>query len=72
MHDARPRLRLGRVRAFRRRRNQRLDELMTEADDLVARHVAADHAFGQPRLERLVDDAAGIVEVGLAASQEVA
>jgi hypothetical protein len=32
---------------------------MSETDDLIDAHVAANHAFGQARLERLIDDAAG-------------
>ena len=51
--------------------NQRLDELVAKTDDLFAAHVAADHAVGQPRLERLIDDAAFGCEIDLATSHEV-
>ena len=72
VHDARARLRRRRVRTFGRRRNQRLDELVAEADDLVDAHVAADHAVGQARLKRLIDDAAVGGEIRLAARHEIA
>ena len=58
VHDAWTRLCGRRVRAFGRRRDQRLDELVAKADNLVGAHVAADHAVGQARLKRLIDDAA--------------
>ena len=58
MHNTRARLCGFRVRAFGRWRNQRLDELVPKTNDLVAAHIAADHALGQPRLERLIDDVA--------------
>src|SRR6202030_4574405 len=51
MHDTRTRLRVRGVRTFGRRRDQRLDKLMSEADDLVATHVAADHTVRQARLK---------------------
>src|SRR6476619_4342149 len=44
---------------------------MSETDDLIDTHVAADHAFGQARLERLLDDGAGGREIGFAARDEV-
>src|ERR1700724_1217954 len=46
MHDPRTRLGRRRVRTFRWRRDQRLDELVAETDNLVGSHVAADHAVG--------------------------
>ena len=61
-----------RVRAFRRRRDQRFDELVTETDDLVRAHVAADHAVAQPRLEWLIENAPVIGEIRDAASHEIA
>src|SRR5439155_6996916 len=67
VHDARPGLRGRGIRAFGRRRYQRLDELVAKADDLVRAHVATDHAVGQARLKRLIDDAAVRREIGLAA-----
>ena len=72
MHDPRAWLRRWRVRTFRRRRDQRLDELVSEADDLVLAHVATDHAVGQPWLERLIDDASFIREIRFALSHELA
>ena len=72
MHDARTRSPGLRVRALGRRRNQRLHQLVPESDNLVGAHVAADHAVGQPRLERLIDDAAVGREIGLAAAHEIA
>ncbi|MHC2589447.1 hypothetical protein ACVIG9_003503 [Bradyrhizobium ottawaense] len=71
MHDARPRLRLGRVGAFRRRRDQGLDHLVPKARDPRAAHVAADHPVGQARLKRLVDDAAAPSEIRLAARHQL-
>jgi hypothetical protein len=44
---------------------------MSEADDLVRTHVAADHAVRQARLERLIDDASAPVEIGLEAGHEI-
>src|SRR6185437_16605856 len=67
MHDARAGLRRPGVGTVRRRRDQRLDELMPEACDPITCHVAADHAFGEPWLERLIDDAAAPAEIRLAA-----
>ncbi|WP_426443544.1 hypothetical protein [Bradyrhizobium genosp. P] len=43
---------------------------MPEARDLRPAHVAADHPFGQARLERLIDDAAAPSEIRLAAGDE--
>jgi hypothetical protein len=57
MHDARTRPRGWRIGAFGWRRYQRLDQLVSEADDLVGAHVAADHPLGKARLKRLIDDA---------------
>src|SRR6516164_5605168 len=71
MHDARTRLGGFRIGAFRRRRDQRLDQLMSEADDLVGTHVTADHTLRQSSLEWLIDDAAVGGEVFLAAAHEV-
>ena len=71
MHNARARLCGFRVRAFGWRRNQRLDELVPKTNDLFAAHIAADHALGQPQLERLIDDAAVGSEIDLAKSHEV-
>src|ERR1700722_3681145 len=70
MHDPRTRLRLQRVRAFRRGRYQGFDQLATEARDLGAAHVAADHSIGQARLERLVDDAPAPPEIRFATDDE--
>src|SRR3569623_3649762 len=42
---------------------------MAEAGATVARHVAAHHALGEPRLERLVDDEA-VLEVAAALFDE--
>ena len=67
VHDAWPRLRRWRIRPFGRRRDQRLDELVPEADDLIGAHVAADHAVRQARLKRLIDDAAVGREIAFAA-----
>jgi len=39
---------------------------MPKADDLVGYHIAADHAIGQPRLERLIDNASVVGKVSLA------
>ena len=39
-------------------------------DDLVGHEVAADHALGDARLERLVDDAATSVERGRSTARE--
>jgi hypothetical protein len=66
-----PRLRRFRIRPFGRRRNERLDELMAEADDLIRAHVAADHAIRQTRLKWLIDDAATGREIGFATRHEV-
>src|SRR6202011_5783351 len=71
VHDARTRQRRWGVRAFRRRRDQRLDELVSEADDLVGTHVAADHAIRQARLKRLIHDTSVAREIGLAACHEL-
>jgi len=57
VHDTRTGLRGRGVRAFGRRRDQRLDELVSEADDLVGTHIAADQPVGQARLKWLIDDA---------------
>src|SRR5262249_5232046 len=65
MHDARA----GLQGAFRTL-NQRLYELMAEARDSVATHVAADHAVGQSRLKRLIDHAAIVPEIVGAARHE--
>src|SRR5215469_6246500 len=51
---------------------QRLDQLVTKADNLVDTHVAADHALGQTRLKRLVDDQPAIGEISLTAGDELA
>src|ERR1700722_10236158 len=72
MHDARAWLRRFRLGTFGRRRDQSLYELAPEADDLVSAHVAADHAVGQPGLERLIDDAALVGEIRFAQSHEIA
>jgi len=72
MHDPRARLCRFRVRTFRRRWDQRLDKLMSEADDLVRAHVATDHAVGQPGLEWLIDDTALVREIGFAPVHEIA
>ena len=53
------------------RRQQRGDELVPEAHDLVRAHVAADHPVGEPRLERLVDDAPAVFEIPSAAHQKI-
>ena len=50
---------------------QRLDELVSEADDLIGPHVAADHAVGQARLKRLIDDASVGGKIGRAARHEL-
>src|SRR5450631_4642904 len=71
MHDARARLCRFRVRTFGRRRDQSLDELVPEADDLLRAHVAADHAVWQPDLERLIDEAT-VCEIRFAQSHEIA
>ena len=70
VHDPRPGLCGRRVRAFGWRRDQRLDVLVSEADDLIGPHVAADHPVRQARLKRLIDDAAAPCEIGLAARHE--
>jgi hypothetical protein len=44
---------------------------VSEANNLVCAHVAADHAFGQPRLEWLIHDTAAGDEVRLAARHEI-
>ena len=44
---------------------------MSETDHLVDAQVAPDHAFGQARLERLIDDAAGGREIGFAVRHKV-
>ncbi len=72
MHDARARQRRFRAGARRRRRDQGLDQLVAEPDDPVLGHVAADHAFGQAGLERLVDHASLAGEVGLATPHDLA
>src|ERR1700730_4161412 len=71
MHDTWTRLRGWGVRAFRRRRYQRLDELVTEADNLFGAHVAADHTVRQARLKWLVHDTPVRREIALAARHEV-
>jgi len=50
---------------------QRLDELVSEADDLIGPHVAADHAVGQARLKRLINDASARGEIWFAARHEL-
>ena len=60
----------GEFRALGRRRHQRLDQLMAKADDLVGAHIAADHALGEARLKRLIDDRAIGREIGLATGHE--
>ena len=49
---------------------QRLDELVSEANDLISSHVASYHSIGQTRLKRLIDDAPAPGEIGLAACHE--
>src|SRR5208282_1215532 len=71
MHDTRTGLRAWGIRAFGRRRYQRLDELVPEANHLVDTHVATDHAFGQARLKRLVHEASVGGEIGPAAYHEL-
>src|SRR3984893_17463453 len=71
MHDARTRLRGRGVRAFGRRRDQRLDELVSEANNLVDTHVAADHAVRQARLKRLDHDASVGCKIRLAPCHEL-
>src|ERR1700719_3435488 len=56
MHDTRTRLCVWGAWASGRRRDQRLDKLVSEANNLVATHVAADHAVRQARLKRLIHD----------------
>jgi energy-coupling factor transporter ATP-binding protein EcfA2 len=46
------------VHPFRRRRDQSLDQLVSKSNDLVDAHVAADHALGQARLKRLINNQA--------------
>jgi hypothetical protein len=53
------------------RRDQRLDELVADTGNPVARHVATDHPIGQTRLKRLVDDAPAPAEIRFAARDEV-
>src|SRR5207245_7365522 len=72
MHDARAWLRRFRVWTFGGRRYQRLDELMSEADDLVRAHIATDHAIRQPGPEWLIDDATFVREIRFAPVHEIA
>ena len=71
MQDARTRLGGFRIWAFREGRDQRLAQLVSEADDLIGTHVTADHALRQSILEWLIDDASVGGEVFLAATHEV-
>src|SRR5438477_12619264 len=71
MHDTWTRLRAWGIRAFRRRRYQRLDELVTEANNLIDAHVTADHAVRKARLKRLIDDTSVVCEIWLAACHEL-
>src|ERR1700720_2567819 len=68
MHDTWTRLRCQGGRAFGR--DQRLDELVTEANNLVDTHVATDHAVRQARLKRLIHDTS-VGEIVLAACHEL-
>src|ERR1700722_4219396 len=71
MHDARARLCRFRVRTFRRRLDQRLDQLMPETHDFVLTHIAPDHPIRQPRLKRLIDDAPFGAKICLAVCHEL-
>jgi len=71
VHDTRTRLGGRGIRAFGRRWNQRLDELVPKANHLVDTHVATDHAFRQARLKRLVHDASVRGKIGPAACHEL-
>src|ERR1700722_2662443 len=72
MHDPRAWLCRLRVWTFRWRRDQRLDKLVSEADNLVRAHVATDHAVGQSWLEGLIDNASFIGEIRFALFHELA
>ncbi len=51
--------------------DQCLDQLMTEADDLIDADVTADHPFRQTRLKRLIDYAAAPSKIDLAPVHEI-
>src|SRR6516164_3488269 len=70
VHDAWARLRGWRIWSLRGRWDQRLDELVSEADDLIRPHVAPNHAVVQARLKRLINNAPAPGEIGLAALDE--
>jgi hypothetical protein len=70
VHNARAGLRGWRVPPLSGRRDQRLDKLVSEANDLIGPHVAPDHSVGQARLKRLIDDAPAPGEIGLAKCHE--
>src|SRR6516162_1654744 len=64
LHDPRSRLRRRCVRPLGRRQDQRLDQLMAKPRDTIDTHITADHALGQTRLKRLIDDASAPAEIG--------
>src|ERR1700741_952005 len=70
VHDPRPGLGRRRIRPLRRRLDQRLDILVPEAGDVVPAHIAADHAVGQARLKRLIDDGAAPAEATFATAHK--
>src|SRR5690349_14740087 len=70
MHDPGSRLCCRCIQSFERRFDQRLYILVSEADDAVRSHVAADHAVRQARLKWLIDDTAAPAEIVLAPSHE--
>ena len=70
VHDAWPRLRLGRVGPCRGWRQQRADQLVAETDDRALAHIAADHAVPEPGLERLVDEAFATLKIGCEPSDQ--